>query len=144
MARKNPRYLARNFAISTLFASLLIGFLTPTSANALVLVRPATHWGNVYAGPASSTNQTAKPKVAYLEKKSKIIVKYNNFPEWTKVQVQAAVDVWAANFESKVPIYIDATWGRSSSFSVLGRRARVVILLIFQALLIPVSGIHRR
>jgi hypothetical protein len=43
-------------------------------------------------------------------KKSKIVVKYNNFPEWTKVQVQAAVDVWAANFESKVPIYIDATW----------------------------------
>jgi hypothetical protein len=120
MARKNPRYLARNFAISTLFASLLIGFLTPISANALVLSRPATHWGNVYAGPASSANQTAKPKVTYLEKKSKIVVKYNNFPEWTKVQVQAAVDVWAANFESKVPIYIDATWGRSSSFSVLG------------------------
>jgi hypothetical protein len=120
MARKNPRYLARNFAISTLFASLLIGFLTPISADALVLSRPATQWGYVYAGPPSSANQTAKPKVANLEKKSKIVVKYNNFPEWTKVQVQAAVDVWAANFESKVPIYIDATWGRSSSFSILG------------------------
>ena len=120
MARKNPRYLARNFAVSSLFASLLLGSLTPTSADALVLVRPATQWGNVYAGPASTANQTAKPKAAYLEKKSNIVVKYNNFPEWTKVQVQAAVDVWAANFESKVPIYIDATWGRSSSFSILG------------------------
>jgi hypothetical protein len=120
MARKNSRYLVRNFAVSSLFPSLILGFLTPTSADALVLVRPATQWGSVYAGPATTANQTAKPKVAYLEKKSNIVVKYNNFPVWTKVQVQAAVDVWAANFESKVPIYIDATWGRSSSLSILG------------------------
>ena len=120
MARKKSRYLARNLAISTLFASLLLGLLYPTSANALVLVRPATQWGNVYAGPATTEIQQKKPKVANLEKKSKIIVKYNGFPEWTKIQVQAAIDVWAANFESKVPIYIDASWGRSSSFSILG------------------------
>jgi hypothetical protein len=34
--------------------------------------------------------------------------------------MQAAVDVWAENFESKVPIHIEATWGRSSSYGVLG------------------------
>ena len=120
MARKISRYHARNIAVSTLFASLLLGLLNPISAEAFVLVRPATQWGHVYAGPATTDAQQRKPKAANLEKKSKFIVKYNGFPEWTKIQVQAAVDVWAANFESKVPIYIEATWGRSTSFSILG------------------------
>ena len=104
----------------TAISSILLGLIAPTSADALVLVRPATHWANVYAGPPTNILQSPTPKVGKLEKKSKIIVKYNNFPEWTKVQVQAAVDVWAANFESSVPIYIDATWGRSPSYSILG------------------------
>jgi hypothetical protein len=120
MARKKLRSLARISAISTAFAIFLTGLVAPASAQSVVLVRPATQWGNVYAGPATTAKQTATPKVAHLEKKSKFIVKYNNFPEWTKIQVQAAIDTWAENFDSKVPIYIDATWGRSSSFSVLG------------------------
>jgi hypothetical protein len=120
MARKNLRSLKRSFAVSLSFAIFLAGFTTPSSAQSQVLVRPATHWGNVYAAPATTSPQSPKPKVAYLEKKSKIIVKYNNFPKWTEVQVQAAVDVWAENFESKVPINIEATWGRSSSYSILG------------------------
>ena len=120
MARKFMRIPTRSVAILTAISALSLGLIAPTSAEALVQVRPATHWGNVYAGPATSIRQSAQPKVGKLEKKSKFIVKYNNFPEWTKAQVQASIDVWAANFESKVPIYIEATWGRSSSFSVLG------------------------
>jgi hypothetical protein len=120
MARKKLRSLARISAISTTFAIFLTGLVAPASAQSVVLVRPATQWGNVYAGPATTAKQTAAPKVAHLEKKAKFIVKYNNFPEWTKIQVQAAIDTWAENFDSKVPIYIDATWGRSSSFSILG------------------------
>ena len=120
MASKKVRSLKRSFAIAISFAIFLAGFTTPSVAQSQVLVRPATQWGNVYAGPATSSPQSPKPKVANLEKKAKIIVKFNNFPEWTKVQMQAAVDVWAANFESKVPIHIEATWGRSSSYSVLG------------------------
>ena len=104
----------------TAISSILLGLIAPTSAEALVLVRPATQWANVYAGPPTNVLQSPTTKVGKLEKKSKIIVKYINFPEWTKTQVQAAVDVWAANFESSVPIYIDATWGRSPSYSVLG------------------------
>ena len=120
MARKKVRSLKRSFAIAISFAIFLAGFTTPSAAQSQVLVRPATQWGNVYAGPATTSLQPPKPKVANLEKKAKIIVKYNNFPEWTKVQMQAAVDVWAENFESKVPIHIEATWGRSSSYGVLG------------------------
>jgi hypothetical protein len=120
MARKFMRIPTRSVAILTAISALLLGFIAPTTAEAQVLVRPATQWGNVYAGPATNILQTPAPKVGKLEKKSKIIVKYNNFPDWTKAQVQASIDVWAANFESSVPIYIDATWGRSTSFSVLG------------------------
>ena len=120
MARYKTRSLKRSFAVTLSFAILLAGITTPVSAQSQVLVRPATHWGNVYAAPATSNPQSPKPKVAYLEKKSKFVVKYNNFPEWTKAQFQAAVDVWSENFESKVPIHIEATWGRSSSYSILG------------------------
>ena len=120
MASKKVRSLKRSFAIAISFAIFLAGFTTPSAAQSQVLVRPATQWGNVYAGPATNSPQSPKPKVANLEKKAKIIVKFNNFPEWTKIQVQAAVDVWAENFESKVPIHIEATWGRSSSYSILG------------------------
>ena len=120
MARKNLRSLTRISAITTAFAIFLTGLIAPASAQSVVLIRPATQWGSVYAGPATTAKQTATPKVAHLEKKAKFIVKYNNFPEWTKIQVQAAIDTWAENFDSKVPIYIDATWGRSSSFSILG------------------------
>ena len=120
MATKFMRIPTRSVAILTAISALFLGLVLPTSAEALVQVRPATHWGHVYAGPATNATQAPAPKVGKLEKKSKFIVKYNNFPEWTKTQVQAAIDVWAANFESSVPIYIDATWGRSTSFSVLG------------------------
>jgi hypothetical protein len=120
MATKFMRIPTRSLAILAAISSLFLGLIVPTSAEALVLVRPATQWGHIYAGPATNATQAPAPKVGKLEKKSKFIVKYNNFPEWTKAQVQAAVDVWAANFESSVPIYIEATWGRSSSYSVLG------------------------
>ena len=120
MASKNMRSIKRSFAITLSFAIFLAGLANPASAQSQVLVRPATQWGNVYAGPSTTSTQSPKPKVANLEKKAKFIVKYNGFPEWTKVQVEAAVDVWAANFESKVPIHIEATWGRSSSYSILG------------------------
>ena len=120
MARKNLRSLTRISAISTIFAISLTALVAPANAQSVVLVRPATQWGSVYAGPATTAKQDTTPKVAHLEKKAKFIVKYNNFPEWTKIQVQAAIDTWAENFDSKVPIYIDATWGRSSSFSILG------------------------
>jgi hypothetical protein len=47
-------------------------------------------------------------------------VNYINFPEWAKRDLQAAVDIWAENFQSKVAITIDATWSTSQSISILG------------------------
>ncbi len=100
-----------------LFASLL----TIANAEAAPLVAQSTVWGHTYAASSSSKFLTAPAKgSANLEKRSKFVVTYKNFPDWAKNQVQAAVDLWAANFDSAVQINVDATWGRSSTADVLG------------------------
>ena len=101
-------------------AALLASILTAPTAQALFKVIPATQWGNIYAGTATDTKPEQRGKVANLQAKSKFEVKYNNFPDWAKKEVQAAVDVWSANFSSSVPISVDASWGRSSSWGILG------------------------
>jgi len=120
MASKRLRSFRRSSAIFISFAIFIAVFTPLASAQSLVLIRPATQWGNIYSAPAKTGTQSPKPKVANLEKKANFVVKYNYFPEWAKVQVKAAVDIWAENFESKAPIYIEATWGRSASSSILG------------------------
>ncbi|CAN2225762.1 Fibronectin type III [Candidatus Nanopelagicaceae bacterium] len=107
---------------ATVLLALLLGLLVPIQAQAIspFLQRPATQWGSIYAGPNTNVKQAPRGKVAYIESKSKFVVNYKNFPEWAKKDFQAAVDVWSANFSSTVPITIDATWTRISSFGVLG------------------------
>ena len=100
--------------------ALVASLFSAPSAQALYKVIPATQWGNLYAGTSTDTKPEQRGKVANLQAKSKFEVKYNNFPEWAKKEVQAAVDVWAANFSSSVPIAVDASWGRSSSWGILG------------------------
>ena len=100
--------------------ALVASLFSAPSAQALYKVIPATQWGNLYAGTSTDTKPEQRGKVANLQAKSKFEVKYNNFPEWAKKEVQAAVDVWAANFSSSVPITVDASWGRSSSWGILG------------------------
>ena len=34
--------------------------------------------------------------------------------------MQSAIDIWSANFASTVPITVDATWGRSAVYGILG------------------------
>jgi len=116
------RGLTRRAGIALTSLALLISLVSPVQSQALSTfkVAPSTVWGHVYAGPSTSTTQSRNPKVANLEQKSKFVVNYKNFPEWAKKDFQAAVDVWGANFASKVPVTIDATWSRTSSSGVLG------------------------
>lgn len=104
-------------AIVTCFA-----LLNPVQSHALSQFKEvsSTVWGYTYAGKTSATTQTRPPKTAYVEQKSKFQVTYKNFPEWAKKDFQAAVDIWSANFSSSVPVTIEATWGRSTSYGVLG------------------------
>lgn len=108
--------------IKVALVALLAGILSAPQASALSQMheRPSTVWGHVYAGPATKTALARTSGGVHLDPKSTFVVNYKNFPVWAKNDVQAAIDIWSANFVSKVPISVDATWGRSSSYGVLG------------------------
>jgi len=111
----------KRLRVIALAVALVASILSAPSAPALTFKQiPATTWGHVYAGIDPVTSSNPRPAQKNLEAKSKFIVKYNNFPDWAKKEVQAAVNVWSANFSSAVPITVDASWGRSSSWGVLG------------------------
>lgn len=117
----HPR-LRNRIRISFALVALLAGLITAPSAPALsdFYKIPSTTWGHTYAGsPTTNLAGATEPNVN-LEKQSTFLVTYNNFPEWAKIDVQAAIDVWSANFPSSVPILVDATWGRSTSSGILG------------------------
>lgn len=104
-----------------LAGALIVALVTAPAAPALTFKQiPATTWGHIYAGTQPTSTQSAPTKNKNLEVKSKFSVKYNNFPEWAKKEVQASIDVWSANFKSSVVVSVDASWGRSSSWGVLG------------------------
>ena len=116
------RGMKRTAASALTIFTLALSLLAPVQSYALnnFKVAPATSWGYIYAGPSLTKAQTRSPKVAYLEQKSKLVVTYQNFPEWAKKDFQAAVDIWGANFKSSVPITIEATWNRVAANGVLG------------------------
>jgi Fibronectin type III domain len=108
-------------SVTSLLFVLLASLLSIPQAEAAALVAPSTVWGHTYAADApSQILSVPATQSANLEKRSKFVVDYKNFPDWAKNQVQAAIDLWAVNFDSKVPINVDATWGRSSAADILG------------------------
>ena len=111
---------AGNRTVAGLVFILLTTLLYAPAAEAAPLVAPSTVWGHTYAVAASGVVSVPATQSASLEKRSKFVVNYKNFPDWAKDQVQAAIDLWAANFDSKVQINVDATWGRSSAADILG------------------------
>lgn len=102
----------------------LLATLTPSASaqpsHSQYRYAPATQWGYTYAAPANGSTSGTTPKSSNLEKQSTISVNYVGFPDWAKKELQIAVDIWAANFKSKVAITIDATWSSSQSLAVLG------------------------
>ena len=111
---------ASNRTVAGLLLTLVASLLYVPAAEALPLVAPSTVWGHTYAAEASGVQSVPAKQPANLEIRSKFVVDYKNFPEWAKNQVQDAIDLWAANFESKVPINVEATWSRSTSADILG------------------------
>ncbi len=114
------KVLLKKVRASVVTLALLASIFSAPSADALYKVIPATQWGHIYAGTATDKKPEQRAPAKNLQAKSKIEVKYNNFPDWAKTEVQAAVEVWAANFSSTVTINVDASWGRSSSWGILG------------------------
>jgi hypothetical protein len=100
-----------------LIASIL---LAPSSPALSFKQIPATNWGHTYSGTGTATSKTSKPASKNLETSSRFEVKYNNFPDWAKKDVQGAIDIWSASFKSSVVVTVDASWGQSSSSDILG------------------------
>ncbi len=99
--------------------TLISTFLTVPPAGAHIQVRAATHWSYIFAGTSTIEKSEARPRNASLPAISTFDVRYSNFPEWAKVELQSAIDIWEANFKSSVPIVVSASWG-PSSWGVLG------------------------
>ncbi len=112
----------RDVRIFVLAAAIVGGLLNAAPASALSLVHEfaSTTWGYTYAAPATKSASVRTFAGAHLDAKSSFVVTYNGFPSWAKADIQAALDTWAATFESKIPITVDATWGRSATYGVLG------------------------
>jgi hypothetical protein len=118
MYSRRPHPLRIGIALVGVLAGLL---LSPNaSAQSVVREIPSTVWGHTFAGPASKALVAATSGGAHLEQKSNFVVTYNDFPAWARTDVQAAIDIWSANFASTIPITVDATWGRSTTDGILG------------------------
>lgn len=105
--------------------SLTLSVLISPTASALSFRQmPATQWAHVLASEAGNApsirENFPKGPSKNLEAISKFDVTYNNFPDWAKKEVQASLDIWAANFKSSVTITVEATWERSKSANILG------------------------
>ena len=108
-------------SLTSIIAAILLAPLFAPPASALFNERESTIWGHIFAGTTNvKTYNATTTGGARLEAKSKFEVIYNNFPSWAQSEIQAAVDIWAANFQSSVPIKVEATWGRSAVYGLLG------------------------
>jgi len=118
---RSPKFTIRALSL-LIISSLLSSLSVAVEAQAITpfLQRPATHWGHTLAGPATTSEQLPRQKVAYLEAKSKFLINYRNFPTWAKRDFQAAADTWASHFASSVPITIDASWIQIGASNILG------------------------
>ena len=118
MWKKRPK-------LGALLASftLLFTLLTPASAPALSFnTAPATQWGYIY-GSGKSQNITSQPSAQRVEvgkPLSKWNIEFVDVPSDAKAAFQYAVDIWAANFESNVPVDIEIHWEPSTINGVLG------------------------
>jgi len=103
---------------------LMIGILTTpfsiTTATALKIKSAPANWGYIYASGKTASVQTVERNFsAYIEKKSNFIVNFNSVPASAREAIQAAVDTWAANFASTVPVSVNVTWSKASSEGIL-------------------------
>jgi hypothetical protein len=108
-----------------LFWSLLLGApLASTSAWAL-----ATHVKSIPAGWldtfSTDTFRTENiqtpfaPQSAHVNAKSTFIVDYLGVPDKYKAAIQAAINIWSDNFDSRVPINVSAQWVSGSSSGLI-------------------------
>ncbi|MFM8235907.1 MAG: fibronectin [Actinomycetota bacterium] len=121
--RALSRFKPKGILAYLLSLVLSITVLIPIEASALSFnSAPAKFWGYIYASDVSTNSLYSKTQQNSLEGevKSEWRVTYNDFPTEARDAVQYAIDIWSRNFESKVPISVDASWETNSDNRVLG------------------------
>jgi len=103
-----------------LVAAILVAPISSPTANALGIKVAPAGWGYIYAsGKIASVQSTPRAPSANIEKKSNFVVNFNTVPTTARAAVQAAIDVWSENYSSTVPINVNVTWSRASSYGIL-------------------------
>ncbi len=121
--RALSRFKPKGLLAYLLSLVLSINVLIPIEATALSFnSAPAKFWGYIYASavPTNSLNTKIQQNHLEGEVKSEWRVTYNDFPTEAKDAVQYAIDIWSRNFESKVPINVEASWETNADNRVLG------------------------
>jgi hypothetical protein len=102
---------------------MLFTLLVPPSAPAVSYnTAPATQWGYIYGSGKYKkiTTRTPAQRVEIGKPLSKWDVEFVDVPSAAKPAFQYAVDIWAANFESSIPVEIEIHWEPSTINGVLG------------------------
>ena len=90
------------------------------SANAYTVKSVPAPWVYTYAsGQSQSIQSQPTAPTAFAEKRSNFIVDFNTVPTSAQAAVQAAIDVWAENFTSRIDVHVNVTWGRATNTGVL-------------------------
>ena len=124
--------------LALLVAAILGGLLSPvSSAHALTVDWAPAGWTDYYAGSSTAKSITTKPvpyvsHPKYATAQSTFIINYTNVPENEKVAIQAAVDSWAANWKSAVPVTINASYARQASTAILASATPVKFFHAFK------------
>ena len=115
-----PVRLKSIFTSTLVFISLLIAPISIPNSSALGIKIAPANTGFIYAsGKSTSIQSTPRLPSTNLEKKSNFIINFNTVPTFARASIQTAVDVWAENFSSAVPVNVNVKWGSSSSYGVL-------------------------
>lgn len=116
--------IAISVALSAVGMVTLLSY-APMVATAQTVRSVAAPWVNLYggnfskSGNISPTPTTPSPKTGHLDSKTVFNISYVGVPENVKPAVQAAIDVWANNFPSTVPINVTTNWIKQPGAGVL-------------------------
>lgn len=103
------------------FLGLLAAMLAPiqsAQAQSVVQSVPAP-FVNYYADKASAKQVTSQTSLPFKHDvaKTDFTITWNTITDEMKPAIQAAIDVWASNFPSTVPVHVDASLIRQSTYS---------------------------
>ena len=121
-------------AVASLAASLVISPLGAATSHALAFREISAGWVNTYAAPASAAHIKSKPGATtttskFSTAKSQINVSFTDVPQAEQDAVQAAITIWEQNWQSAVPINVNA---RAVSQGVTGILASASPVNFFQ------------